>query len=92
MAVSLFVGLMGGAILGYATQKGRFSVCTNHPVVFKSIGFVLALGFILVPILSLTGALTIPATPFYWGGCMACSFIFGFFIMNCSMLQNDLEA
>jgi hypothetical protein len=90
MAVSLFIGLMGGAILGFATQKGHSRLCefirVRHPVLFKSIGLVMLTCVILMPILSLTGTLRLNMTPFFWGGCMALSFIYGFFAVHCQCL------
>lgn len=95
MAVSLFVGLMGGAILGFATQNGRSSICEfirlRHPVLFKSIGLLMLAGAIFFPILVISSALTVNATPFFWGGCMAFSFIYGFFTVHCQILQKGQE-
>lgn len=95
MALSLFVGLMGGAILGFATQNGRSRVCEfireRHPTLFKSIGLFLLTGAIILPALELTGTLAIDLTPFFWGGCMACNFIFGFFLAHCDVMQKWQE-
>ncbi len=95
MAVSLFAGLMGGAILGYATQNGRSRLCefirVRHPILFKSIGLLLLTCAVLLPILGLTGTLAINLTPFFWGGCLACNFIFGFFIVHCDIMQKGQE-
>lgn len=96
MAITLFAGLMGGAILGYATQNGRSSICTylleRHPNVLKSIGLILFLGLVLIPAAVLTGILVINPTPFFWGGVLACSFVFGFFMTRCFMLPNEQNA
>ena len=95
MAVSLFVGLVGGAILGFATQNGRSSICTfvreKHPTLFKFIGLLLLLGLFLIPITALYNVFLINPTPFYWGGCMACSFIYGFFTVHCTLYQEQQE-
>jgi hypothetical protein len=96
MAVTMFAGLMGGAILGYATQNGRSSICTylleHHPNILKSAGVILFLILILIPTAVLTGVLAIDPTPFFWGGVMACSFVYGFFATHCLILQNVQEA
>lgn len=93
MSVSLFVGLVGGAVLGFATQNGRSQLCefvrVRHPVLFKSIGVSLLVFAILVPTLELNGAFNIAQTPFFWGGCMALSFIYSFFTVHCQILQPD---
>lgn len=93
MAVSLFVGLMGGAILGFATQKNHSQLCefirVRHPLLFKSIGLAMLGCAILIPTLSLSGVLSINVTPFFWGGCMALSFIYGFFTVHCQFMQED---
>jgi hypothetical protein len=93
MAVSLFMGLMGGAILGFATQKGHSQLCefirVRHPVLFKSIGLMMLGCAILLPTLGLSGVLSINMTPFFWGGCMALSFIYGFFAVHCQCLGEE---
>lgn len=93
MAVSLFVGLIGGAIFGFATQKGHSQICefvrARHPVLFKSIGLAMLGYAILFPSLSLTGVLTMKMTPFFWGGCMALSFIYGFFAVSCQRFGEE---
>ena len=95
MAVSLFAGLIGGAILGFATQNGRSRICefirVRHPVLFKSIGLLMLTGAILFPTFALSNTITINVTPFFWGGCMACSFIFSFFVIHCDFLQKWQE-
>lgn len=95
MAVSLFAGLIGGAILGFATQSGHSQLCefvrVRHPILFKSIGLLLLTGAILLPVFGLTGALSINLTPFFWGGCLACNFILGFFIVHCDVMQKWQE-
>lgn len=96
MAVSLFVGLMGGAILGFATQKGHSRICefirVRHPVLFKSIGLAMLGCAILIPTLDLTGVLSLNMTPFFWGGCMALSFIYGFFAVHCQCFEEEQKA
>lgn len=95
MAVSLFIGLMGGAILGFATQNGRSTICefvrVRHPKLFKAIGLLLLTGAILLPTLGLTGVVAVNMTPFFWGGCMAFSFIYGFFTVHCQIMQKGQE-
>lgn len=96
MAVSLFIGVMGGAILGFATQNGRSSLCTfireKHPTLFKGIAITLLLGLILIPAAVVSGSLFINPTPFYWGGCMACSFVYSFFVVHCTLFQEKQDA
>lgn len=95
MAVSLFTGLFGGAFLGYMTQNGRSKFCDfvryRHPVLFKSIGLLLLMGAILMPSLELSGIVPVDMTYFFWSGCMAFSFIFGFFIVHCQIMQKGQE-
>ena len=95
MAVSLFVGVMGGALLGFVTQNGRYSFCTyireKHPTLFKSVGLILILGLILVPTAILYDVFVFGPTPWLWGGCMGCSFLFGFFTANCAIYQEEVE-
>lgn len=96
MAITLFAGLMGGAILGYATQNGRSSICMylqeHHPNALKSVGVTLFLLLILIPAAVLTGVLVINPTPFFWGGVVACSFVYGFVAAHCLILQDTQEA
>jgi hypothetical protein len=96
MAISLFLGLMGGAILGYATQDGRSSICkyllAHHPNALKAGGVILLLVLILIPSAVLSGVLAVSSTPFFWGGCAACSFVYGFFVTHCQILQGAQAA
>jgi predicted permease len=39
--------------------------------------------------LVLSGAIIVSATPFFWGGCLACSFIFSFFMTSCLMVPSE---
>lgn len=95
MAVSLFTGLFGGALLGFATQGGHSKICdyvrNRHPILFKSIGLILLAGAILIPTIGLTGVVPMNLTPFFWGGCVAFSFIFGFFIVHCQVIPQGQE-
>ena len=95
MAVSLFIGVMGGAILGFATQNQRHTIFVTihqkHPTLYILAGLILVLGLISVPIVVLYDVFLIDPTPFYWGGCMACSFFFGYFMAHYSILQDTLE-
>ncbi len=86
MSVTLFTGAFVGALLGFATQNRRFSILA------KSIGLVLLFGLVLVPTLALSGVITINTTPFFWGGCLACSFIIGFFMTSCLMVETPQES
>ena len=90
MSVTLFVGAFFGALLGFSTRNRHFSICKylfgQHPVMAKSIGVVLLCGLVLIPSLALSGVITIGTTPFFWGGCLACSFIFSFFMTSCLMM------
>ncbi len=96
MSVTLFTGAFVGALLGFATQNRRFSICKylfgQHPALAKSIGLVFLLGLVLVPTLALSGVITVSATPFFWGGCLACSFIIGFFMTSCLMVETPQES
>jgi len=44
---------------------------------------------VLLPALGLSGILSINMTPFFWGGCMALSFIYGFFAVHCQCLGEE---
>lgn len=96
MSVSLFIGLVGGAILGFATQNGRSQlsefVRVRHPVLFKSIGVSMLVFAILIPTLELSGVFDIAQTRFFWGGCLTLSFIYGFFTAHCQILQAGQKA
>jgi hypothetical protein len=96
MSITLFIGTFFGAMLGFATQNRRFSICKylfeKHPAFAKLIGMVLLFGLVLIPSLALAGVITVNATPFFWGGCLACSFIFGFFMTSCLMSPTRQES
>jgi hypothetical protein len=82
MAITLMFGTLLGAIIGVITQSTGTPVCRylrSHPTVFKAVGLTLLAVVILVPTAALTGLIVIETTSFFWGGCMVCSFIFGFF-------------
>ena len=95
MAVSLFMGLLGGVILGFATQTGRSRLCefvrVRYPVLFRSIGLLLLMAAVILPTLSLIGVVTIDLTSFFWGGCLALNFIIGFFVTRCEIMQKWQE-
>ncbi len=88
MAVTLFVGLLAGGLLGMSVRDQRTPLCCfmmkKHPTFTKFLGLILLAGLIIVPSLALTGVLIINATPFFWGGILACSFVFGFFAASCT--------
>jgi hypothetical protein len=96
MSVTLFTGAFLGALLGFATQNRRFSICKylfgKHSVLSKSIGLVLLVVSILIPFLAIEGGIIINATPFFWGGCLTCSFIISFFMTSCLMAQTPQES
>jgi hypothetical protein len=96
MSVTLFAGAFVGALLGFSTRNRRFSICKylfgQHPALAKSIGVVLLCGLVLIPSLALSGVITINTTPFFWGGCLACSFIFSFFMTSCLMMPTGQES
>jgi hypothetical protein len=46
----------------------------------------------LIPSLALSGVITISTTPFFWGGCLACSFVISFFMTSCLMTQTPQES
>lgn len=82
MAITLMFGTLLGALIGAISQSTGTPVCRYlraHPTMFKLVGLVLASVAIVIPTAALTGALTLDLTPFFWGGCLACSFVFGFF-------------
>ncbi len=87
MSVTLFFGLLAGGLLGMTVRDQRTPLCCfmikKHPTLTKSLGLSLLAGLILVPTLALSGLITISITPFFWGGLLACSFIFGFFAASC---------
>ena len=91
MSISLFMGLLGGAILGFATQNGRSRLCefirVRYPVIFKSIGLLMLAAAVILPTLSLIGMVNIDLTAFFWGGCLALNFIIGYFITHCEVMQ-----
>jgi hypothetical protein len=96
MSVTLFTGALLGALLGFATKNRSTSICQylfgKHPAVAKSIGLALLLGSVLIPTLLLASVITINTTPFFWGGCWVCSFIFSFFMTSCMMDPTQQEA
>ncbi len=89
MSITLFAGAFFGALLGFATRNRTSAVCRyvfgKHPVMARSIGMILLFGMMLIPSLSLAGTITISETPFFWGGCLSCSFIISFFMTSCLM-------
>lgn len=95
MSVTFFFGAFTGALLGFATRNQRFSVCKylfgQHPNAAKSIGWALLLMMVVVPTLALSGVITISCTSFFWGGCFVFSFIIGFFMTSCLMLDAPQE-
>ena len=95
MAVTLFMGLLGGSILGFATQGGHSKLCeiirVRYPVLFRSIGLLLLATAVILPTLSLIGMVTIDLTYFFWGGCLALNFIIGFFATHCQIMQKWQE-
>jgi hypothetical protein len=96
MSITLFFGAFLGAMLGVATQNRRLSICKylfgQHPVLTRSIGLALLFVLVLIPSFVLSGALTLNTTRFFWGGCLACSFIFSFFMTSCLMAQTPQES
>lgn len=87
MSVMLFFGPLLGGLLGITVRDHRTAFCCymleKHPTLTKAIGLTLLGGLILIPTLALTGVLVIPTTPFFWGGILTCSFIYGFFVGSC---------
>jgi hypothetical protein len=96
MSVTLFIGAFFGALLGFAIQNRHFSICKylfeKHPTFAKLSGMVLLFGLVLIPSLALSGVITVNATPFFWGGCLSCSFIFSFFMTSCLMSPTIQES
>jgi hypothetical protein len=95
MSITLFFGAFTGALLGFAARNRRFSICKyffgKHPTVAKSVGGVMLLLMVLIPILALSGIITFGSTSFFWGGCFACSLIIGFFMTSCLMMGEAEE-
>jgi hypothetical protein len=89
MSVTLFAGAFFGALLGFSTRNQTSPICRyifgKHPVLARSIGLILLFGLVLIPTLSLAGTIAISETPFFWGGCLTCSFIISFFMTSCLM-------
>jgi hypothetical protein len=96
MAVTLFLGSLVGGIFGMIIRDQRTSLCCymlqHHPTLTKSIGLTLLAALILVPSLALTGVIAISVTPFFWGGVLTCSFIFGFFTVSCLCTPETMES
>jgi len=96
MSVTLFFGAFTGALLGFAARNRRYSICKflfeKHPTAAKSMGWVLLLIMVLIPTLALSGVITLGCTSFFWGGCFAFSFIIGFFMTSCLMMDAPEES
>jgi hypothetical protein len=96
MSITLFFGAFTGALLGFAAKNRRFSICKylfgKHPTVAKSIGWAMLFVMALIPTLALSGLMTIGGTSFFWGGCFVCSFIIGFFMTSCLMMDAPQES
>lgn len=96
MSVTLFAGAFFGALLGFSTRNKSSRICQyifgKHSVLAKFIGLAVLFGLVLIPSLSLSGIVAISATPFFWGGCLACSFIIGFFMTSCLMVETPQES
>ncbi len=92
MSVTLFVGVLTGALLGAAIQNKGSSVhkylLDVHPVLTVLLGLILLVTFIVIPSLALSGVIAIDTTPFFWGGCLVSSFIFGLFAVNAAPEQS----
>jgi hypothetical protein len=82
MAVTMFAGTLVGTILGLAVQNRRNPISNYlfglHPILGNLIGLVLVSLLLLAPVLVLSGAITITAPAFFWGGCFAYSLIITF--------------
>ena len=96
MSVTLFVGVLAGALLGASIQNRGSPVhkylLDVHPVLTRLIGLILLFTFVVVPSLVLSGVIAIDITPFFWGGCLVSSFIFGLFATNATSEQSIQEA
>lgn len=82
MAITLMFGTLLGALIGAISQSTGTPICRYlqaHPALFKLVGLVLATVAIVIPAAALTGVLALDSTPFFWGGCLVCSLVFGFF-------------
>jgi len=96
MSVTLFTGAFFGALLGFSTRNKSSPICQyvfgKHPILAKSIGLLLLFGLVLIPTLSLAGTIVISETPFFWGGCLTCSFVISFFMTSCLMKDVPQES
>jgi len=96
MSVTIFTGAFFGALVGFSTRNKSTPLCQyifgKHCALAKSIGLILLFGLVLIPFLSLSGVLAIGETAFLWGGCLACSFIFTFFMTGSMMSDIPLES
>jgi hypothetical protein len=96
MSLAIFAGAFFGALLGFLTRNKTSSVCRyvfgRHPLLVKWIGLFLLFGVVLVPSLSLSGALVIAETPFVWGGWLVCSLVMGFFLSSCLLKDIPQES
>ncbi|MCA1899288.1 MAG: hypothetical protein LDL50_01140 [Chloroflexi bacterium] len=93
MSVALFFGTLFGALAGFSTRNKNSAICQyifgKHSALARTVGL-LALGaMILLPSLSLAGVIAVSSTPFFWGGCLACSFIVSFFMTSCLMAEES---
>lgn len=95
MSVTLFFGAFFGALIGFSTRNKNSAICQRifgrHPVLARTVGLILLLIIVLIPSLSLSGVIAISSTPFFWGGCLACSFIISFFMTSCLMTEETLQ-
>jgi hypothetical protein len=96
MSITLFAGAFFGALVGFSTRNKNSVICQcifgRHPVLARAIGLILLFGIVLIPSLSLSGIIAIGSTPFFWGGCLACSFVISFFMTSCMMTDAAPES
>jgi hypothetical protein len=96
MSVTIFAGAFFGALVGFSTRNRSTPLCQyifgKHCTLAKSIGLILLFVLVLIPFLSLSGVFAISETSFLWGGCLALSFIFTFFMTSSMMSDIPLES
>jgi len=93
MSVALFFGTLFGALAGFSSRNKGSAICQyifgRHATLARAGGLTLLFAMMLIPALSLSGVIVLSATPFFWGGCLACSFIIGFFMTSCLMTEEN---
>ncbi len=96
MSVAMFAGAITGALLGFAAQNRSLAICKylfgQHSSLAKAIGVIAVFVLVLIPSMALSGAITISAIPFFWGGCFAYSLLICFTLTICMTAQSPQES